>query len=463
MTDLEEGRMKTAKKLLILLVIVLGLGMVACGIGALVARHRYLTENVFMADGTRYSRDLEVIDLRGQDVDVGYYDELRSLLPETPILWEVPFQGGRLDPETAELTLTTLTDADVERLDYITGLTTVHAGGCTDYAQLIALQQRRPEVQVRYHVVVGNKAYTQDTVRITATGLTDEEIPDLQYLTALEELHLVEPKASPEAVQALRESELTVTCEAEILGTTVTDGMTHLEFDDVPMTSMEDIRCLAYFPDLEQVFLGKCGFDNEALAAYREEMREQFKLVWTVQTGKLWTRTDEIFFMPVKYRVYYFHDEDTYNLRYCEDMICIDLGHMAIHDISFVEHMPNLQYLVLAHTTVLDIGPLSTCKNLKFLELDHTGITDYAPLLGCTGLEDLNLGKTYGDEDIIAQMTWLKNLWWNGRGYSLKVKMSEVLPDTHKEFNGKLTVSNGWRKLPNYYAMRDILGMEYMD
>ena len=109
--------MKTAKKLLILLVIVLGLGMVACGIGALGARHRYLTENVFMADGTRYSRDLEVIDLRGQDVDVGYYDELRSLLPETPILWEVPFQGGRLDPETAELTLTTLTDADVDRLD----------------------------------------------------------------------------------------------------------------------------------------------------------------------------------------------------------------------------------------------------------------------------------------------------------------------------------------------------------
>ena len=37
------------------------------------------------------------------------------------------------------------------------------------------------------------------------------------------------------------------------------------------------------------------------------------------------------------------------------------------------------------------------------------------------------------------------------------------LPDTHKGSNGERTVSNGWRKLPNYYAMRDILGMEYMD
>ena len=454
--------MRTARRILTVAVIVLAIAMVGCGVGALVARHLYLTENIFMTDGTLYAKDSQMIDLRGQQVDVAYYEELRGKLPGAEILWEVPFQDGFIDPDTRELTITSLTDADVERLDYVTGLTTVNAGGCTDYEQLIALQQRRPECDVRYQVVVGGKAYTQDTVQITATGLTDEEAGKLQYLTGLEKLHLVEPKAAPETVQALRDSHLVVSCEADVLGTTVTDGMTHLEFEDIPVTSMEDLRCLAYFPDLEQVFLGKCGFDNEALAAYREEMRSQFKLVWTVQTGKLWTRTDDIFFMPVKYRIYYFHDEDTYNLRYCEDMICIDLGHMAIHDISFVEYMPNLQYLVLAHTTVLDIGPLATCKNLKFLELDHTGITDYEPLLGCTGLEDLNLGLTYGDEDIIAQMTWLKNLWWNGRGYSFKVKMNELLPNTYKQFNGKQTVSGGWRQLPNYYAMRDILGMEYM-
>lgn len=454
--------MKKAKIILTVLVIVLGLGVLGCGAGALVTRHMYLTGNIFMEDGTIYSKSLETVDLRGQDITIAYYEELRAKLPEAQILWEVPFQGNYLDPNTQNLTITQLTDEDVILLDYITGLTTVNAGGCKDYDQLIALQQRRPECDVRYQVTVGNKAYTQDTTEIIASGVTDEEASLIHYLPNLEKLHLVNPKAAPETVQALRESGLIVSCEADVLGQTVTDGVTHLEFEDVPLTSIEELYPLTYFPELEQVFLGKCGFDNEALAAYREEMREEFKLVWTVQTGKLWTRTDEIFFMPVKYRIYYFHDEDTYNLRYCEDMICIDLGHMAIHDISFVENMPNLQYLVLAHTTVLDITPLSTCKNLKFLELDHTGITDYEPLLGCTGLEDLNLGLTFGDEDIIAQMTWLKNLWWAGRGYSFKVKMNELLPDTRKEFNGIKTVSNGWRQLPNYYAMRDILGMEYM-
>lgn len=454
--------MKKAKIILTVLVIVLGLAVLGCGAGAMYTRHMYLTGNVFMEDGTIYSKSLETVDLRGQDITIAYYEELRAKLPEAQILWEVPFQGNYLDPNTRDLTITTLTDEDIILLDYITGLTTVNAGGCKDYDQLLALQQRRPECDVRYQVAVGNKAYTQDTTEIIASGITDEEASLLQYLPNLERLHLVNPKASPETVQALREGKLIVSVEADVLGQTVTDGVTHLEFEDVPLTSIEELYPLNYFPELEQVFLGKCGFDNEALAAYREEMRDEFKLVWTVQTGKLWTRTDEIFFMPVKYRIYYFHDEDTYNLRYCEDMICIDLGHMAIHDISFVEYMPNLQYLILAHTTVLDITPLSTCKNLKFLELDHTGITDYEPLLGCTGLEDLNLGLTFGDEDIIAQMTWLKNLWWAGRGYSFKVKMNGLLPDTHKEFNGKKTVSNGWRQLPNYYAMRDILGMEYM-
>lgn len=454
--------MRTARKILTVLVIVLAIAIVGCGVGALITRYLYLTENIFMTDGTLYPKDSDVIDLRGQQVSVSYYEELRGKLPDTPIYWEVPFQGDYLDPNTQDLTITSLTDEDVILLDYITGLTTVNAGGCKDYDQLIALQQRRPECDVRYQVTVGGKAYTQDTTGIIASGITDEEASLIHYLPNLEKLHLVNPKASPETVRALRDSGLIVSCEADVLGQTVTDGITHLEFEDVPLTSIEELYSLSYFPELEQVFLGKCGFDNEALAAYREEVRSEYKLVWTVQTGKLWTRTDDIFFMPVKYRVYYFHDEDTYNLRYCEDMICIDLGHMAIHDISFVEYMPNLQYLILAHTTVLDIGPLATCKNLKFLELDHTGIMDYEPLLGCTALEDLNLGLTFGDEDIIAQMTWLKNLWWAGRGYSFKVKMNELLPDTHKEFNGKQTVSNGWRQLPNYYAMRDILGMEYM-
>ena len=182
-----------------------------------------------------------------------------------------------------------------------------------------------------------------------------------------------------------------------------------------------------------------------------------------MECGEITVRTDETTFMPVREAVYYFFDEDTYNLRYCEEMVCIDLGHMAIRNIDFVEFMPHLKYLILAHTTVTDITPISNCKELVFLEMDWTGIKDYEPLLGCTALEDLNLGLTYGDPEIIGQMTWLKNLWWKGRGYNAQVLLQEKLPNTTLVFNSKLTVGGGWRKLQNYYDMRDPLEMPYME
>ena len=41
-------------------------------------------------------------------------------------------------------------------------------------------------------------------------------------------------------------------------------------------------------------------------------------------------------------------------------------------------------------------------------------------------------------------------------------KASQALPNTHVVASGDATVGGGWRRLPNYYAMRDYLGREYM-
>ena len=40
--------------------------------------------------------------------------------------------------------------------------------------------------------------------------------------------------------------------------------------------------------------------------------------------------------------------------------------------------------------------------------------------------------------------------------------LSEALPDTRVNYAGDRTVANGWRMLDNYYAMRDMLGVGYM-
>ena len=220
---------------------------------------------------------------------------------------------------------------------------------------------------------------------------------------------------------------------------------------------------LGRLPQLEEVIFGGGFLDNENMLAFREEHRQDYKVIWYVQCGnKMVVRTDSPYLMPTKHHVYYFLDRDAVNLKYCEDMISIDLGHMAISNIDWVEYMPNLQYLVLAHTQLQRIEPIRTCKNLKFLELDWSPIRDYSPLVECTALEDLNLGETYADFTPVAQMTWLKNLWMVHCSSGSVYRTREALPDTHIVSGGDTTVAGGWRNLPNYYAMRDWLGMYYM-
>ena len=560
------------RKLNPVLLIVLAAALLAVGIAVW-----FLLTHVWVA-GTFYSRKADVLDLRFADVTTADYDKLRKKAPNSEILWRIPFQGKTYDQDTDVLYVTSLTDEDVATLDYFTRLKTVEAQECTDYPQLAALTARRPEVTVEYAVTIDGREYPQDTAVVSISGITEEEInlltylpeltavtavgcrtpeqmtrlrdfcqekglsfalrfgtktyPDtveeldvtgvtdgelelLQLLPELKTLHLKNPEADPETVAQLRSTypKADISWEVEIAGVSFPDDTKEVDLSAVLESSaaqtaagtaagtqtavgaqtttktqtttgtatgtqstketqstasavtlnLEDLeKKMSYLSDAKQVFLGKCGLDNEELAALRERVRDSYKLVWTVQLGKkLTARTDDTTFMPVREHVYYFLDEDAYNLRYCEDMLCVDVGHMGLTNIDFVKGMPHLQILILAHNGQLqDISPISSCKELIFLELDWSAVKDFTPLVGCTSLEDLNIGLTYPSVEPLMQMTWLKNLWMVDRGGAYQ--LSQALPDTKIVASADVTVGAGWRNLPNYYKMRDMLGMEYM-
>ena len=535
------------KKLNPVLLIVLAVVLLAVGIAVW-----FLLTHVRVA-GTFYSRNADVLDLRFANITTADYDKLRKKAPDSEILWRIPFQGKTYDQNTDALYVTSLTDEDVAALDYFANLKTVEAQECTDYAQLAALAARRPAVTVNYAVTIDGRKYDQNTAVVSVSGITEEEInlltylpeltavtavgcetpeemgklrdfcvekgvtfalrfgaktyPDtvqeldvtgvtdselelLQLLPELKTLHLVNPEADPATVTQLRSTypQVSINWEVEIAGIsfpddtkevdlsaaleptaaqtktgTATGTQTTEETKPAVTLDLQDLeKKMSYLPDAQQVFLGKCGLDNEELAALRERVRENYKLVWTVQLGKkLTARTDDTTFMPVREHVYYFLDDDAYNLRYCEDMLCVDVGHMGLTNIDFVKGMPHLQFLILAHNGQLqDISSISSCKELVFLELDWSAVKDFTPLVGCTSLEDLNIGLTYPSVEPLMQMTWLKNLWMVDRGGAYQ--LSQALPDTKIVATADATVGAGWRNLPNYYKMRDMLGMEYM-
>lgn len=513
--------MNVWKKILVILLALLLLGSVTMGL-------KWHGENYTMVGFHFYPKDAGKLDLRGQEISVGHYTKLARRLPDCDILWDVPLSSGRFDDSIREITLTALTDRDVELMDYLTELKTVQAEGCEDYDQLMALQQRRPEVEVRYSVPLAGERYDCKASRISLTDMQEDDLKLLQYLTqlktvicgggertqiealqtychenglefgvnaggravldsqkqvtldgatevdlallsfvtALEQLELEAPRIPAETLLSFREEHpgVEVHWEARVCGELYSTETEELDLSGEKITDLDNLRQeLSYLPQLEAVFLGECGLDNEELASFREDVREQYKVAWTVKLGeKLKARTDDTTFMPTRERVYYFKDEEAYNLRYCEDMVCIDIGHMSISNVDFLEFMPNLEYLILAHTQVQYIEPIRNCKKLRFLELDWAPIKDLAPLEDCTALEDLNLGNTFADFEPVGRMTWLKNLWMIGCSSGARYRMTNALPDTKVMISGSATVANGWRDLPNYYKMRDLLGMEYM-
>lgn len=412
----------------------------------------------------KYLTQLQTVEAEGC-ADYGNLLLAQRQYPNLQVNYSVPLGTERFSGHAKQVALENITPEEIQLLQYLPNLQRVLCSGGTPET-VAGLMEYCGENRVEFLISLGSASFAMDTRVVNAEGVTEEQLNLLQFLPNMKKLHIREPEVSAERLLQLRQErpEVKISWEREVFGAVCTTEMTEIDLSEGRVTSLDRLDAeMAYFPDAKTVFLGESKLSNETLAAQRDRVRDKYKLVWTVSCGKkLKTRTDAATFMPVRERVYYFNDEEAHNLRYCEDMVCIDIGHMSISNVDFVEYMPNLEYLILAHTQVQYIEPIRTCKKLKFLELDWSPIRDLTPLQGCTALEDLNLGNTYADFTPVGKMTWLKNLWMIGCSTGARYRMTQALPDTKVMVVGSATVANGWRDLDNYYKMRDLLGMHYM-
>ena len=503
----------------LVLILVLGAALVGWALW-------YTTSHVFIG-GEVYDRDVQLLDYREEKITPDYYDQLRKTFPNARILWNVPFQGYFQPNDIRELTIRSLTESDMDQLQYFENLQTLDARGCSDYDLLESLRERYPQLQVHYTIPIGGKEWSwdadtllveriseadakllryfprlrrldargcraydlleqirrswpnlwveytvdiggneyptdTDTLYLTGVGV-GELAKNLAYLPQVKTVGVQDPVADGGTMTDLQEQypRIDFSWETAIQGITVTSTQTELDLTGVENPDLEILeQKLSHYPLLETVILGPCGVDNEELAAFREKMREEYKVVWTVQIGEMAVRTDETTFMPTKFGLELV-EEDAYNLRYCEDMICVDVGHKEIITCQWAAYMPHLKYLILADTRVSDLTPLTGLKELIYLEIFITPVIDYSPLLTCTALEDLNISYTHGNYQVLYQMTWLKRLWWAG-SYLSSTLAQEKLPNTELMFNRISSTGLGWREGQNYYDMRELLGMSVM-
>ncbi len=415
-----------------------------------------------------YLPNLETI--HGEDCpDYPMMAALKQAYPHVKTLYTLEIAGQTISSEATSASFDVLSQEDMEKLDYLLNLETLAARGGEGDPTVLQhyCQQRGLEfaVDFRGYVVKG------DARKVSIKNITDSELSLLSSLKNMDTLHLVDPKAEPAAIFALEEQypEVDVTWEVTLGSKSYSNTLVVLKELDLSKEEVEDVQqleqALKYLPQVTQVFLGECGIPHEELAQLRDRVRDQYKVVWQSrfgEKGKKPMRTDVTFFFPAR-DGYVFNDDTSYNLRYCEDIICVDVGHLGVHDVSWLEGLVNLKYLILAHTGVTHLDGIENCKELKFLEVDWSGIRNFEPLKACTALEDLNFGNTWPDVTALYEMPWLKNVYMIYGSGSDAYKLSQALPDTKVITSGNATVASGWRKLPNYYAMRDALGAPYME
>lgn len=461
------------KKMIIAVAVVMAAALLALG-GVAGYRAYYNNTHVFIENAV-YEKDAQSISLRGTGASIEHYEALRAALPECEVLWDLPFQGGYLSLDTTELTLASLTEEEIPLLDYLPDLKLVKAEGCTDYAALMALKDHRPDCEITYLVELEGAEYPQDVKELSFQDADAVRLKEmLVYLPAVQSVAIEAPTMPARELLELVAAypEIDFSWNATVLGTVYPSDTTALDFSNVQLESVDALEAeLAYLPALETVEVHNCGIDSETLSAWRERQAENYKVVWTVNLG--WgidLRTDAKTFMPVMMnqgtgRVW---DKTLVELKYCNELICIDVGHMPISHCDWAAYMPDLQYLIVADTGINSIEGVRGLQNLIYLEIFTTPITDYSPLLECPNLKDLNMVNSRGDPDVIVQLTSLERLWW-GDGGSYHVELSNAdkdriraaMPNAELQLGVLNPTSMGWRKGKLYYEMRDILGMPY--
>ena len=351
----------------------------------------------------RWFENLESILLTGTIPPQAELQQLQEKYPHVFFLWKLEALGMSLETDIRELDLSRVPLSSVEELEnllpYFPQLEKVTLGINMDQEKLVLLAKQHPHIQFLFELVFGD--------RVLYTGAEELDLSNL-------------PLESTAAVEEI----------------------------------------LPCFHNLKKVIMCECGISSEDMDVLNRKY-EDIRFVWSVELAGMKFRTDSTYFTPNKWGISC-DDENIYDLRYCTDMVCVDIGHhIKVTNCEWVRYMPELKYLILAETGIADLTPLENHKNLIYLELFLSKVTDYSPLTTCKALEDLNLCYTQGDPEPIGEMTWLKRLWWAGCWVG-RTYLADKLPDTYAEYLSLSSTGRGWREGQHYYDMRDFIGMDYM-
>ena len=177
-------------------------------------------------------------------------------------------------------------------------------------------------------------------------------------------------------------------------------------------------------------------------------------------------RTDTTAFSTLHNKYCEGHTEADFSvLKYCKNLIALDIGHNKVSDLSFLYDLPNLKVLIVAinNNYLNDITPVGSLKNLEYLEIFHDDIHDISCLAGLEHLLDLNIAfNRITDYTPLLGLKNLRRLWMaNSWSDYMPVPdeavsmLQEALPDCRINAISSPT-EGGWREHPRYDTLNEM-------
>lgn len=256
-----------------------------------------------------------------------------------------------------------------------------------------------------------------------------------------------EQKPAAQPVPAVDGS--TVTYKGKQFSTDITElDLSGKKISEAELPELKEIA--AKLPNLQKLILCDCGLSNETLANLQNELG--IRVVWRVKLGTKWSlRTDAVAFsvLIMDYSHVRMTSADLEVLKYCPDLLALDLGHQAITDLSKIaEYLPNLRLLILADNQISDLSPLANLHHLHYLELFVNRVTDLSPLSGLKELVDVNISyNPISDISPLLNAPMMQRVWLEHTNVSADGvnQLRETYPEAKIVNIGKGSVDQGWR------------------
>ena len=295
-------------------------------------------------------------------------------------------------------------DLLLDNLRYLPDLSTISLPEIRLSAQQVgALRETYPQITLDYTVELLGSTYGSDTTQLDLSYLDSSRVEEaagkLGLLTNLTSVRLSNSLSMTD-VATLQDSNPGAAFQYSfsLFGQTLstTDETVAFKNYSIGNDGEDKIRqALEILDNCSRFVLDNCKLDNEVLSGIREDFRDKTKVVWRVYFG-VGGRYNALTDAETIRAVYNVTDDTCSNLRYCEDVKYMDIGHNEyLTDLSFVGYMPNIEVLIASGCAARELVGFENCKKLTWLELAYCyKLADIESLSGCESLTYLNLSFT---------------------------------------------------------------------